>query len=148
MKNWSQSSLDISLWASSCLIARLSKLITLKWLNKLDKLVADVSKKLAEKLNLSEEDILLAELIGLFHDLGRFPQFSGYKTFIDSKIVSVEKRIIKLNSLSPNKIANMGYSKLFKNNKLVLSASELSVGDNINVSLKDGNLNCKVIKKG
>ena len=40
---------------------------------------------LARNLNLSEEDILLAEIIGLYHDIGRFKQYVKYQTFSDSK---------------------------------------------------------------
>ena len=36
--------------------------------------VAENSKYIAEKLNLSKEDIELAELIGLLHDIGRFEE--------------------------------------------------------------------------
>lgn len=45
--------------------------------------VSNLSKKIATSLNLSEEDILLAELIGLLHDIGRFEQVRKYNTFID-----------------------------------------------------------------
>lgn len=45
--------------------------------------VSNLSKKIAISLNLSEEDILLAELIGLLHDIGRFEQVRKYNTFID-----------------------------------------------------------------
>lgn len=45
--------------------------------------VADVSKKIAESLNLSEEEIKLAELIGLFHDIGRFEQVRMTDSFSD-----------------------------------------------------------------
>lgn len=36
--------------------------------------VAENAKEIAEKLNLSKEDIKLAELIGLLHDVGRFEE--------------------------------------------------------------------------
>lgn len=36
--------------------------------------VAEKAKEIAEKLNLEKEDILLAELIGLLHDIGRFEE--------------------------------------------------------------------------
>lgn len=36
--------------------------------------VAENAKEIAEKLNLSKEDIKLAELIGLLHDIGRFEE--------------------------------------------------------------------------
>lgn len=43
---------------------------------------------LAKNLNLSDEDIKLAGLIGLLHDFGRFEQVRIYDTFIDSKSVN------------------------------------------------------------
>lgn len=45
--------------------------------------VAQIAKKLAEDLNLSQEDVELAELIGLLHDIGRFEQIKIYHTFLD-----------------------------------------------------------------
>ena len=45
--------------------------------------VADLSKMIAEKLNLSEEDVQLAELIGILHDIGRFEQLRRYNDFRD-----------------------------------------------------------------
>lgn len=41
--------------------------------------VADNSKEIAKNLNLSEEDIKLAELIGLLHDIGRFEELKVTK---------------------------------------------------------------------
>lgn len=43
-----------------------------------------ISNKIAKALNLSEEDIELATLIGLLHDIGRFEQFNQYHTFKDA----------------------------------------------------------------
>ena len=40
--------------------------------------------ELAKNLKLSEHDIELAEIIGLFHDVGRFKQYQIYKTFNDA----------------------------------------------------------------
>ncbi len=40
---------------------------------------------LACNLKLPENDVLLAETIGLFHDVGRFRQYVRYQTFSDSK---------------------------------------------------------------
>lgn len=44
---------------------------------------AEKAKWIAEKLELDREDILLAELIGLLHDIGRFEQVKKYNTFLD-----------------------------------------------------------------
>ena len=41
--------------------------------------------ELAKYLNLSQHDIELAEIIGLFHDVGRFYQYQKYKTFNDAQ---------------------------------------------------------------
>lgn len=45
--------------------------------------VAENAKQIAESLNLSDEEIKLAELIGYFHDLGRFEQVTVADTFSD-----------------------------------------------------------------
>ena len=50
--------------------------------------VAAISKRIAESLNLSKEDIELAELIGLLHDIGRFEQVKKYSTFIDKNSIN------------------------------------------------------------
>ena len=42
------------------------------------------SIELAKFLKLNQHDIELAEIIGLFHDVGRFRQYSIYKTFNDA----------------------------------------------------------------
>lgn len=47
--------------------------------------VSEIAKNTAESLNLSKEDVELAELIGLLHDIGRFEQIKKYNTFVDSK---------------------------------------------------------------
>ncbi|MDH5203583.1 MAG: HD domain-containing protein, partial [Nitrospirota bacterium] len=40
--------------------------------------------EIAGDLSLSDNEIMLAETIALFHDIGRFPQYAKYKTFKDS----------------------------------------------------------------
>ena len=50
--------------------------------------VSQIAKKLAQDLKLSQEDIELAELIGLLHDIGRFEQIKLYNTFSDKDSVN------------------------------------------------------------
>lgn len=45
--------------------------------------VAEISKRIAQSLNLSDEDVNLAEAIGIFHDIGRFEQIRVFDTFVD-----------------------------------------------------------------
>ena len=47
--------------------------------------VANYSKQIAKNLKLNEEQIQLAELIGIFHDIGRFKQAEKYHTFSDKE---------------------------------------------------------------
>lgn len=47
--------------------------------------VMEQSKNIAESLNLSKEEIGLATLIGLLHDIARFKQWTEYQTFTDRK---------------------------------------------------------------
>ncbi len=46
-------------------------------------LVCKTIRSLAERLSLGPGKVLIAETIGLFHDIGRFPQYARYKTFRD-----------------------------------------------------------------
>ena len=66
-------------------------------------LVCKTIRSLAERLSLGPGTVLIAEAIGLFHDIGRFPQYARYKTFRDSISVNhgklgaeilVEKRLL------------------------------------------------------
>lgn len=50
--------------------------------------VSQLAKNMAKELKLSEEDIALAELIGLLHDIGRFEQIRIYHTFNDKKSIN------------------------------------------------------------
>ncbi|RLD63537.1 MAG: HD family phosphohydrolase [Bacteroidetes bacterium] len=45
------------------------------------KAIIDIGKS----INLSQNDLYLAELIALFHDIGRFEQYARYRTFVDGK---------------------------------------------------------------
>lgn len=47
--------------------------------------VFNISKKIATRLELEEEQIKLAQLIGLLHDIGRFKQEEQYHTYVDRK---------------------------------------------------------------
>ncbi len=46
--------------------------------------VMNISKTIARKLNLCEEEIQLSTLIGLLHDIARFEQYKQYHTYKDS----------------------------------------------------------------
>ena len=58
--------------------------------------VVDLCEKIAIYLNLPKEDILIAKMIGLLHDFGRFEQIKVYNTFDDKRSVDHAKLGIKL----------------------------------------------------
>lgn len=58
--------------------------------------VAEISERIAKSLNFSSEDIDLAWLIGMLHDIGRFEQEKQYGTFDDSKSVDHAKFGVKI----------------------------------------------------
>jgi HD superfamily phosphohydrolase YqeK len=44
--------------------------------------------EIAKELALSDKEVMLAEVIALFHDIGRFPQYAKYKTFRDRNSIN------------------------------------------------------------
>ncbi len=49
--------------------------------------VSSLCEKYAKELGLSEEDIKLAKVIGLLHDIGRFEQYKQFKSFSDKDTI-------------------------------------------------------------
>jgi putative nucleotidyltransferase with HDIG domain len=47
--------------------------------------VAEEIKNIGKQLGLNDNELNLAEIIALFHDIGRFEQYDRYKTFSDNK---------------------------------------------------------------
>ena len=56
------------------------------------------------KLGLSDEDLRLAEVIALFHDIGRFEQYAKFRTFVDFRSVNHAEHGVKI--LRENGILN------------------------------------------
>lgn len=79
--------------------------------------VSQIAKKLAENLNLDQEDIELAELIGLLHDIGRFEQAKRFNTFIDKDSINHGEYGVKIlfeNGLIRHFIENDKYDEIIK----------------------------------
>ncbi len=58
--------------------------------------VAEISSGLAKSLKLNDEDINLAFVIALFHDIGRFKQLVEFDTFDDSKSLDHAEYSVKV----------------------------------------------------
>ena len=60
--------------------------------------VMAICEEIAKSLNLSTEEIELAKLCGLLHDIGRFEQWKNYQTFND--LNSVDHALLGINVLT------------------------------------------------
>jgi len=49
--------------------------------------VAEDARTIASGMNWPEHDVCLAEAVGLFHDIARFPQFKKFRSFNDSETI-------------------------------------------------------------
>ena len=98
--------------------------------------VAENSKNIAEKLNLSKEDIELAELIGLLHDIGRFEQIKRYNTFNDQKSVNhgeygVHVLFNKQDGMIRKFVEDSQYDNIIKNAIYYHNKDKLDIPDNL-----------------
>lgn len=58
--------------------------------------VTESNKRIAKACRLDDEGIFIASVIGLFHDVGRFAQFSKYKTFADDLSLNHGEESVRL----------------------------------------------------
>lgn len=96
-------------------------------------------------LNLSEEDVKLAELIGLLHDIGRFEQIRIYNTFLDKDSINHAEFGIKVlfeNNLIRKFIKENTYDEIIK--KAILNHNKPRIEEQ-GLSKKEL-LHCKIIR--
>ena len=104
--------------------------------------VAKHAVNIAKSLSLTEKEVNTAELIGLFHDIGRFEQFRKYKTFRDYLSVNHATLGIKILEES-NILKELDESR----QKIIIKAISLhntkELSDNLN---EEEALFCKLIR--
>ncbi len=79
--------------------------------------VAEISGEIARSLNLTDEEIELATLIGLLHDIGRFEQQTRYGTYNDMCSIDHGKlgvEILKKDAYIRNYIKDDKYDNIIK----------------------------------
>lgn len=93
--------------------------------------VVENSKMISERLNLSEKEQELAQLIALLHDIGRFEQLRKYNTFVDRMSVNHAVQGIEV-LFKENKIRNFietdKYDKIIKTAILNHNRPEIEEG--------------------
>lgn len=85
----------------------------------------EIAKQIAKDLNLNEEQILLAQLISLLHDIGRFEQVRIYNTFRDVDSIDHAELGVKIlfedgeirNFIEDTKYDNIIYKAVQNHNK-------------------------------
>lgn len=95
--------------------------------------VAEASKYIAQALNLEQEDILLAELIGLLHDIGRFEQVRIYHTFLDKISINHAQEGVHVlfeQGLIREFVEDTQYDEIIK--KAILNHNRLAIEEGLN----------------
>lgn len=94
--------------------------------------VVKASEYLSKKLLLNEEDIELAKLIALLHDIGRFEQIKQFDSFIDYKTTDHAKlgnEILFNKNLIRNFIVDRQYDNIIS--KSILNHNKLTIEHNL-----------------
>jgi putative nucleotidyltransferase with HDIG domain len=97
------------------------------------KRVAKLSKYIAEKLQLNEEQINLAVLIGYFHDIGRFMQAKIYDTFSDKDSINhaeLSYKVLFEDKLIEKFKVEEKYYNIVK--KAILNHNKIAIEDGLN----------------
>ena len=92
-----------------------------------------IAKEIAQSLNLSQEEVELAELIGLLHDIGRFEQIKQYHTFSDKDSVNHGEYGVKIlfeEGKIRNFIEDSQYDEIIK--KAILNHNKTNIENGLN----------------
>ena len=94
--------------------------------------VVNASEYIAKELSLDDENIELAKLIALLHDIGRFEQIKKFDCFIDNKDIDhavLGNEILFKNNLIRNFIKDAQYDNIIS--KAILNHNRLSIEDGL-----------------
>lgn len=126
------------------------------YLDGLNKRLDSLSPKLrlkAEKKSLEDKKMRLSQLFLTKIRLQKSDVLSKIATLQGSyriRLNSAKEKLQRFNSLleiyDPKKISEKGYALIYKNAKLVLSASSLNPGDEIVITYPDGRREAKIVK--
>lgn len=95
--------------------------------------VVQIAEYIAKELNLSNEDIELAKLIGLLHDIGRFEQAVKYDNYEDYNTIDHADFGVKLlfeDNLIRNFISDNQYDEIIK--KAIRNHNKFKIEDDLN----------------
>ena len=94
--------------------------------------VMKYSENIAKSLNLSEEEVNIAKIIGLLHDVARFEQYTIYHTFADSKSIDhgdLGVKILKQDNFLRNFVEEDMYDEIIL--KAIKSHNKYKIEENL-----------------
>jgi len=119
-------------------------------------------KEIGKSLDLEEHDIWLCEMIGLFHDIGRFEQWTRYQTYIDRnsvdhgdlscEVIEEEKILDGINNIDKNIILNaIKYHNKYEiesiiDERVLLFCKIIRDADKLDILFEQGNTISKIEK--
>lgn len=106
--------------------------------------VKELCEKIAISIGMNEEDINLAKLIGLLHDIARFEQYTIYKTYNDLKSIDhgdFAIEILKKDNYMRKYIETDKYDEIIK--KAIKNHNKYQIETNLN---EREELFCKIIR--
>lgn len=95
--------------------------------------VINASEYISKKLLLNDEDVKLAKLIALLHDIGRFEQIKNFDCFIDNELIDhaiLGNEILFNNNLIRKFIKDEQYDNIIS--KAILNHNRLSIENDLN----------------
>ena len=106
--------------------------------------VRDLSKQIAQKMNLNNEQVQIATLIGLLHDIARFEQFTKYGTFRDRE--SIDHGDLGVEILKKN-----NYIKTYIDDEIYINTIYLAIKNHNKYKIEDKvnaeqEMFCKIIR--
>ena len=120
----------------------------------INKFVFSMEKILKNKFDLIRKDIDIyfekidnmssARLMKLQSKIDRCTyDLGGFEKIFDNKNKILDKLLLTIENSNPEKISKMGYSKVFQNNEVVNSISNINYG-NASISMIDGEVECQI----
>lgn len=106
--------------------------------------VTEVSEEIAKRENFTEEEVEIATLIGLLHDIARFKQYTEYQTFKDSESIDhgdVAVELLENNSFLRKFINTDKYDNIIKS--AIKNHNKFSIEEGIS---EEENKFCKLIR--
>jgi len=119
---------------------------------KIAKCILSIERSLNNKINLFKKDIdiyfekidnISSSMLNNFYREIKLDFINLFQLKLESQIGIVNNLGIKLEGFNPEKLSQMGYSKVIQGNKVVSKVSELDESE-ITLSMIDGNVNCKM----